>query len=97
MQAVLFGSFRWDSVSRLYFYTIKNSKDVPCFMEVFVNSYTGGVSFLLECLQVLVLFMINLFLAFVWCARVCGCAWVCTRGVRVLACVLRDAALYIHV
>lgn len=96
MQAVLFGSFRWDSVSRLYFYTVKNSKDVPCFMEVFVNSYTGGVSFLLECLQGLGFFIFIFFFGICSvCARV-GVR-VCARGVRVLACVLQDAPLYIHV
>lgn len=82
MRAVLFGSFRWDSVSRLYFYTVTNSKDVPCFMEVFVNSSTGGVSVLLECLQVLVLFVI---LGFFWRLRGCAWVWVCVHaGVRVL-------------
>lgn len=80
--------FRWDSVSRLSVSTVTNSKDVPCFMEVFVNSYTGGVSFLLECLQGLVSF---LFIALVvgLCLGVCGCAWVCTRG-ACARCVLRD-------
>lgn len=82
-------------MSRLSFSTVTNSKDVPCFMEVFVNPYTGGVSFLLECLQGLVRF---LFLAFVvgLCLGACGCAWVCTRG-ACARCVPRDAPLYIPV
>lgn len=65
-------------------------------MEVFVNSYTGGVSFLLECLQGLGLFIFIFFFGICSvCARVGVC--VCARGVRVLACVLQDAPLYIHV
>lgn len=66
--------FRWDSVSRLSVSTVTNSKDVPCFMEVFVNSYTGGVSFLLECLQGLV--SIPFYYCFS-CRSLSGCVWVC--------------------
>lgn len=57
-------------------------------MEVFVNSSTGGVSFLLGCLQVWVSF----FSAFVF---LCACACACVRGcVRVLVCVAGRTAVY---
>lgn len=50
-------------------------------MEVFVNSYTEGVSFILECLQVLIFFFFGI-------RFLCACACACVRGcVRVLVCV----------
>lgn len=64
-------------------------------MEVFVNSSTGGVSVLLECLQVSVLFIIlGFFLAFV---GVCVGVDVCARGGACAPGVLWDAPLYIPV
>lgn len=93
MRAGLVRSFCWGSVSRLFFFpTIKNSKDVPCFMAVFVDSYAGGVSFLQEWLQLwgLVRIIIIIFICFfflgiclVWvCVGVRGCArgGACARG-----------------
>ena len=80
--------FRWVSVYRLSFYTVKSSKDVPCFMEAFVNSSTGGVSFLSGVSSG---FRSTFFGICFVCVCVCVC--VCARGV----CVRPGARLYIHV
>lgn len=65
-------------------------------MEVFVNSYTEGVSFILECLQVLIFFS-----AFVSCARVrvrvfagvCVCSCAFPGRTAVYSCINRSWSL----
>lgn len=80
------------SVASFFFHRYE-LKGCALFYGGFVNSYTGGVSFLLECLQGLVSF---LFIAFVvgLCLGVCGCAWVCTRGACACVCPAGCTAVY---